>query len=177
MKKLLIVIPFICVLLLMSDVYAQKNSDGISPKPVTATINAKGTVLSPISVVFTRDLDFGNDILPGINRSIDKNSNSAGKFSILGEAGKEISIEMSLPPELISGENHLAISFTATDAGYVIPGGTVVEFDPATPPVSATFGTDGAMDVLLGGTVQPIFTQPAGLYEGSVTVIFYYTGN
>lgn len=176
MKKLIITIPLICVLLLLNNVYAQKKSDGISPKPVTATITAKGVVLSPISVVFTRDLDFGIDILPGIARSVDKNSNSAGKFSILGQAGKEISIEMSLPPELVSGDNHLAIGFTPTDAGYLIPGGTVVDFDPLNP-VSTTFGADGSMDVLLGGTVQPLYTQAAGLYEGTVTVIFYYTGN
>ncbi|MCE1164013.1 MAG: DUF4402 domain-containing protein [Bacteroidetes bacterium] len=176
MKNFVLIFPLIFGFLMQNTVYAQNKTDGISPKPLTATISAKGTVLAPISVVSTRDLDFGNDILPGISRTIDKNSTSAGKFSIMGESGKEISIEVSLPPELISGEEHMIIAFTPTDGGYKLPGGSVVDFDPANP-VNAVFGSDGTMDVLLGGTVQPTYSQPAGLYSGTVTVTFYYTGN
>lgn len=176
MKKLAFIFPLIFGFLLQNAGYAQNKTDGISPKPLTATISAKGTVLAPVSVVSTRDLDFGSDILPGIIRTIDKSSTSAGKFSIMGEPGKEISIEVALPPELLFGEEHLMIAFSPTDAGYKLPGGSVVDFDPSNP-VNAVFGTDGTMDVLLGGTVQPTYTQPAGLYEGNVTVTFYYTGN
>lgn len=176
MKKLIFVIPFVIGFLFQTAGFAQIKSDGITPKPLTATISAKGIVLAPISVVSTHDLDFGSDILPGVNRTIDKNSNSAGKFSIMGESGKEVTIELSLPPELISGEEHLMLGFSPTDGGYKLPGGNVVEFDPVSS-VNAVFGTDGAMDILLGGTVQPTYTQPAGLYEGTVTVTLYYTGN
>jgi len=174
MKRLTPVIILVFVLLSINVAYSQ--NDGIVPKPITATIIAKGTVLSPISVSTTRDLDFGEDILPGIDRVIDKNSNSAGKFTIMGQPGKEISITMSLPVELISGEEILPITFSATDAGYKIPSGSMVDFDPFNP-VNAVFGSDGSMEIYLGGTAKPYYSQAAGMYDGTVTVVFYYTGN
>lgn len=174
MKRLTPVIILIFALISISTAYSQ--NDGIVPKPITATIIAKGTVLSPISVSDTRDLDFGEDILPGIDRVIDKNSNSAGKFTIMGQPGKEISITMSLPLELISGEEVLPVVFSATDAGYKVPGGNTVDFDPFNP-VNAVFGNDGTMEIYLGGTAKPYYSQAAGMYDGTVTVVFYYTGN
>ncbi|MCU0373182.1 MAG: hypothetical protein MUE56_08060 [Ignavibacteria bacterium] len=149
MKRLTPVIILFFVLISISNAYSQ--NDGIVPKPITATIIAKGTVLSPISVSDTKDLDFGEDILPGIDRVIDKNSNSAGKFTIMGQPGKEISITMSL-------------------------GGNIVDFDPFNP-VNAVFGNDGTMEIYLGGTAKPYYSQAAGMYDGTVTVVFYYTGN
>jgi len=174
MKKLILITLLLIGFVIIDNVYAQ--NDNIQPKPLTVTIYAKGTVLSPLSISSSRDLNFGDDILPGVNRTIDKNSSSAGKFSILGQADKEITISIMTPPELISGTNVLSVSFAPTDAGYKIPSGSVVDFDPLNP-VNASFGTDGAMDILIGGTVSPFHDQTPGLYEGAITVIFYYTGN
>lgn len=175
MKKLFLVILFIFAFALLNDSFAQIIR-GPGPQPVSATINAKATVLSPISVASTRDLDFGNDILPGIPKVIDKTSNTSGKFSIMGQNGKEVCILMATPPNLTNGENILAIYFSPSDAGYRLPGGTINEFDPLSA-FNATFGTDGSMDIFIGGTVVPTYTQTGGLYEGTVTVQFYYTGN
>jgi hypothetical protein len=174
MKRLIPVIMFVFLLISVNITYSQ--NDGVVPQPITATITAKGTVLSPISVSTTKDLEFGDDILPGIDRAIDKNSNSAGKFTIMGQPGKEISITMSLPLELINGEEVMPVSFSATDAGYKIPGGSVVEFDPSNP-VNAVFGSDGTMEINLGATVKPVYSQAPGYYDGTITVVFYYTGN
>lgn len=175
MKALFIIVASIMLLFLANEIFAQ-NSDGIAPTPITASITAKGTVLSPISVSTTRDLDFGNDILPGIIRSIDKNSNSAGKFSIVGESGKEVNILITAPEMLYNGTNTLPLQFTYSDGGYQITGGPVVEFDP-TVPVNATLGTDGVLDVYLGGSVSPAFRQIPGEYVGTIVVEFNYTGN
>jgi hypothetical protein len=163
------------MIFLFSDSYAQIK-DGVAPTPVTASITARGIVLSPISVTSTHDLDFGNDILPGINRVIDKNSNSAGKFSIMGEAGKEVNISIKTPEFLYSGTNSLPINFSQTDGGYKVTGGSVVDFDPANP-VNANIGTDGLLDIYLGGTVVPAYQQEGGEYQGTVIVEFIYTGN
>jgi hypothetical protein len=174
MKRLIPVIMFVFLLISMNIAYSQ--NDNIVPKPITATITAKGTVLSPIAVSTTKDLEFGDDILPGMDRVIDKNSNSAGKFTIMGQPGKEISITMSLPFELINGEETLPVDFSATDAGYKLPGASIVEFDPLNP-VNAVFGSDGTMEIYLGGTAKPYYSQAAGYYDGTITVVFYYTGN
>jgi len=175
MKKFILVTLLIVLgFVLNANLYAQ--NEGIVPKPLTVTVLAKGTVLSPLSISYSRDLDFGNDILPGVNKTIDKNSNSAGKFSIMGSSEKEITISIMTPEELVSGENSLGISFSESDGGYKIPGNSVIDFNPLNP-VNASFGIDGTMDVLLGGTVKPFHDQIPGTYEGSITVIFYYTGN
>jgi len=175
MKVLLIIVTSIFLLFLFNDIFAQ-SSDGVAPTPITASINAKGTVLSPISVSSTRDLDFGNDILPGITRTIEKNSNSAGKFSILGESGKEVNISITTPGVLYNGTNTLSLQFSSTDGGYQVTGGSVIDFDPLVP-VNATLGTDGILDIYLGGSVNPTFTQTPGEYVGTVIVEFNYTGN
>jgi len=175
MKALLIIVASIFLLFLFNDIFAQ-SKEGVAPTPITASITAKGTVLSPISVGTTRDLDFGNDILPGILRSIDKNSNSAGKFSIMGEAGKEVNVMITAPGVLYSGTNTLPLQFTSTDGGYQITGGSVIDFDPLVP-VNATLGSDGVLDVYLGGSVNPAFRQAPGEYLGTIIVEFNYTGN
>ncbi len=174
MKKLFLIALLLIGCLLVGNVYAQ--NDNITPKPLTVTIFAKGTVLSPLTISSSRDLEFGNDILPGVNRTIDKNSNSSGKFSILGQADREVTVSIVTPEELVSGENTLKISFSSTDAGYKLPGGSVVDFNPLNP-INASFGSDGAMDILIGGTVSPFYDQAPGIYDGAITVVFYYTGN
>ena len=174
MKKLFLIVLILIGFILIENVNAQNNN--LTPKPLTVTIFAKGTVLSPLTISSSKDLDFGNDILPGVNRVIDKNSNSAGKFSILGQADKEVTVSILTPTELVNGESTLKISFFPTDAGYKLPGGSVVDFDPLNP-VNASFGTDGAMDILIGGTVAPYYDQAPGEYTGAITVVFYYTGN
>jgi hypothetical protein len=176
MKKMFYSLLVIMVFFLVKENFAQNNHDGVAPVPITASINAKGTVLSPISVTSTRDLEFGNDILPGINRTIDKNSNSAGKFSILGEAGKEVNIAFSIPGVLYNSIYTLPITFSQTDAGYKVTGGNMVDFDPASP-VNTNIGTDGTLEIYLGGTVQPAFRQTGGEYSGTIIVEFNYTGN
>lgn len=176
MKAIFFSLLVIVTLFLYNDNFAQNVKDGVTPVPITASITAKGTVLSPISVTSTRDLDFGNDIFPGITKVIDKNSNSAGKFSIMGEAGKEVNINITSPGVLYNGTNTLPFVFSETDGGYKITGGTMVDFDPIIP-VNANIGTDGLLEIYLGGSVVPTYKQVGGEYQGTIIVEFNYTGN
>ena len=166
MKKLFFTLALVLTVIFVNNSFAQ----------ITGSILAKGTVLAPISITATRDLDFGNDILPGIVRTVDKSASTSGKFSLAGQSSKQINITLTTPTNLINGANNLPISFTATDAGYKTPTGTLTAFNPATP-TNASFGSEGTMDVFLGGKVTPASNQVAGLYTATVNISLYYTGN
>lgn len=143
---------------------------------VTASITASATVLTGISITSKSDLDFGNDIVPGIQRTVDKTNANSGRFSLSGAPNKQISIRFITPSQLTYGANTMPISFGSSDAGYQIPGGSIVSFNPAIVS-NAFFGTQGTMTVFLGGKVTPASNQPSGFYTASVTVNLEYTGN
>lgn len=143
---------------------------------VTGSILVTATVLNPISITTTRDLDFGNDIVPGIFRTIDKTSATSGKFSISGQPSKEVNITLTLPSTLINGPNTLPISFTNTDGGYKTTSGNLITFNPSVP-INASLGSDGKLDIFLGGKVTPSHNQISGLYFGTINISLYYTGN
>jgi len=143
---------------------------------ITGTIQAKGIVLNPISITATRDLDFGDNIIPGMLRTIDKTAASSGKFSLLGQPSKQINVSLTTPSTLINGVQTLPINFTSTDGGYKTTTGSMVAFDPASP-TNAVLGTDGVLDVFLGGRVDPAHNQSPGFYTGTVNISLYYTGN
>jgi len=148
----------------------------VSFSQVTGTINAKATVLSPISVTSTSDLNFGTSILPGVAVTIDKTSANAGQFNLTGQATKQISVTMTLPSNLTSNGNTLPISFTSTDGGWKTPAGSWNAFNPAVT-TTATFASEGTMIVSLGGKVTPSHTQASGNYTSTASISLYYTGN
>jgi hypothetical protein len=165
MKKISAIILIICVLFISEDLYSQK----------TGNINATAMVLTRISVTNKRDLDFGANIVPGIQQTVDKTAASSGKFSVSGQPSKQISILLTLPAQLLNGSNSMPITFTSTDAGYQLPGGSIVAFNPAATATIA-FGADGTMDIFLGGKVTPSTNQVSGVYMGLVTVNLQYSG-
>jgi len=168
MKKLFVTIAVLVVLVLTQDIFAQQT-------PVTDNISAKGTVINHISVTSKRDLDFGNDIVPGVIKTVDKAAANSGKFSLAGQPSREISITFTLPSNLLSGANTLPISFTTTDAGYQT-GATIVAFNPAVVQ-NASFSATGTMDVVLGGKVTPSAGQLSGFYTAPVNISLQYTTN
>jgi len=70
----------------------------------------------------------------------------------------------------------MPISFSTTDAATKTTSGTYVAFDPSAS-TNSNFGTDGKLDVVLGGTVAPSHTQNAGNYTATVSISLAYTGN
>ena len=166
MKKVFKYIFILYLTLISVDSYAQ----------VTATITASATVLTGISITSKSDLDFGNDIVPGIQRVVDKTNASSGRFSLSGSPNRQISISFITPTQLINGVNTMPITFGSSDAGYQIPGGSVVSFNPSIVS-NASFGSQGTMTVFLGGKVTPSANQASGFYTASITVNLQYTGN
>ncbi len=166
MKKVFKYILFFFLTIISIDGYAQ----------VTATITASATVLTGISIVSKSDLDFGNDIVPGIQRTVDKSNANSGRFSLTGSPNKQISIRFITPTQLSNGGNTMPITFGSSDAGYQIPGGSVVSFNPSIVS-NASFGSIGTMTVFLGGKVTPSSNQASGFYTASITLNLEYTGN
>lgn len=143
---------------------------------VTASISATATVLTGISVTNKSDLNFGDDIVPGVQRVVDKTNANSGRFSLLGSPNKQISISFTTPTQLFNGTSSMPITFSSSDAGYQVPGGSVIPFNPVVVS-NASFGSQGTMTVYLGGKVTPSSNQESGLYTASITVNLEYTGN
>lgn len=146
-------------------------------QPNNADITASATVLSPLTVQWVSDLNFGN-VFPGVAVSVAPADPGAGKWSVTGADGAEVALSFTLPANLTSGGNNLPIAFAAGDAGYsqtiLAPTST---FDPgagATTNLSA--GPPGELWVWIGGTVTPAVNQPAGVYTNTVTLTVDYTG-
>lgn len=169
MKKLFLAIAVVLALTVSKDMFAQQ-------VPVTAQINAKGTVITHITVSSKQDLDFGNDIVAGVATTVDKEATNAGKFLLAGQPSRQISIKFTLPTELSNGTNKMPITFSTTDAGYKVTGSNVTAFNPAVSN-NVSFGTNGAMEIVLGGKVSPSSTQIAGSYTAPVTISLQYTTN
>ena len=169
MKKYFLAIAVVIALTVSKDIFAQQ-------VPVTSQINAKGTVITHITVSSTRDLDFGNDIVAGVATTVSKTAETSGKFLLSGQPNRQISIAFTLPTNLLNGENTMPIAFSTTDAGYIVNSNPISAFDPSVSK-NASFGTNGAMEVYLGGTVTPSSTQVAGQYTAPVTISLQYTTN
>lgn len=166
MKKLFVVILLTGVLLASETCYSQ----------VSNSINITAGVISRISVTNKSDLTFGSDIIPGTQKIIDKSAETSGRFSLSGQPGKQISVSFLTPAQLSNGTNAMPVTFSSTDAGYQIPGSSVIDFNPASS-ANATFGAAGTMTIFLGGKVTPSSGQQTGMYTAAMTVNLQYTGN
>ena len=169
MKKVVLAIAVVFALAMSQNIFAQQ-------VPVTANINAKGTVITHITVTSTSDLDFGDDLIAGIATTVDKTASNAGKFVLAGQRNRQMNIAFTLPSNLLNGAYTMPISFTSTDAGFKTSGSQITAFNPASGS-NATFGSDGTMEVYLGGKVTPSQTQEAGQYTAPVTITLQYTTN
>lgn len=170
MKKLLLAVAIIFIVISTKGVFAQQNV-------VSASIQAKGTVISHLAVQGLRNLDFGSDLIGGVPTSVSNSSINSGKFEITGKNGREISIDFDLPSNLSDGfGNNLAISFSSTDAGYYNDGSSLIAFNPSVG-TNANLSPFGTMQVYLGGTISPTPNQVPGYYSGTVQINLQYTTN
>ena len=147
----------------------------------SASIQALATVVSTLSVSGSNDLQFQSVNL-GVNKSVDKTDvGLAGEWTILGQAGAEVTLDFSLPANLTSGGNNLAISFTTTDASYANdPLNDQTNPTAAINPAIVTttnLGAGGGMLVWIGGTVNPSIGQASGAYSATIELSVTLTGN
>ncbi|HEX5437844.1 MAG TPA: DUF4402 domain-containing protein [Gemmatimonadaceae bacterium] len=146
----------------------------------TGTINATATVLEPITISGTSELQFGT-VFPGVAKTIAVSDAGAGEFTVGGDGGAQVAVSFNLPTNLASGGNNLPIGSwagylnttnSATSGGSTFtPSGTAFNAN-----LSGTTGTAGSMFVFLGATVTPTITQVAGTYTNTVTMTVAYTG-
>lgn len=149
------------------------------PKPTaqeSASIQATATVVSSLSVTGDNGLDF-QTVTPGVPKSVDKaTSASAGHFVISGSGTDEVQLQFTtLPSQLAAGGNTMPLSFGATDASYGTDQGTATAMNPTG--VVTTNLVAGALEVWLGGTVNPGAGQAGGNYAASVVLQVTLTGN
>lgn len=168
MKKLLYILTLLVLSITAKELYSQQ-------VPVTQQISINATVIPHSIVVSKRDLDFGNDIVPGIPKSINKTSETSGMFGIEGKPKKSIKVSFILPEVLTSGLNSMNISFSNTDAGYITDG-NMKTFDPRNG-VNTKLSKSGSMEIFLGGTISPSNNQASGFYTAPIIVNLIYTAD
>lgn len=171
-KLLTAVFALVAFLAISNAAYAQE----------TATVQATGTVLEPISFTNSTNLDFGTSIFPGIDEVIAITDAGAAQFDIDGETSKEVNLTFTIPSDLIhdsDGTTTMPISFSTSDAGHNTGSdpSMATTFDPSTTATTNLGGTSGLLYVWLGGTVSPASNQKAGAYSEDIVLEVAYTGN
>jgi uncharacterized protein with beta-barrel porin domain len=146
-----------------------------SVKAQTATANAAATIVTPISIAKTGDLNFGA-IVP---------SASAGTVIVGSDNSIDKTGGVTLIPQL---GTHSAASFTVSGAAtatyYVtVPtnvtltkdGGTeTMTVSPFTHNATGTLDATGAEDFNVGATLAVAANQAPGVYNGSFSVTVTY---
>ncbi len=163
MKKLSILISLVALFSIASvTVNAQ----------VSATASTSATIITPIAITKTTDMNFGNvavsptlagtvqlattsartagggATLPAVTGTV-----SAAKFNVTGLAGSTYSISLPASITLTNGGNTMTVNaFTSTPT----PTGTL---------------TGGTQDILVGATLNVSAAQAAGLYTNATGLV------
>jgi hypothetical protein len=154
------------------------------------TANGAGSarIVTVITVTATQNLNFG-EVYPGIPKSMGYNrDDSAGIFTITGEASAEINLDLVLPEylSLPGGTDRMQVIFdddcatvdtTTTTPSLVGSSDGWVNQNPRSLPAGAVIGSGGTTRLYLGGTVAPSPAQTAGSYTGDIILNVSYTGN
>ncbi len=138
----------------------------------SANIQATATVLSAINVTGAVPLAFGN-VTPNVAKTV--GVVGGGRFDLTGQASANVNIAFTLPTQLTSGGNNLAIgTYTAyhNTTNSASSGGTA--FTPSASVTPTAFGAGGTLFVFVGATVSPTAVQAAGTYTGTVQLTAAY---
>ena len=156
--------------------------NGYTQQSDNASANASAIILAQLEVLKVTDLLFG-DVSPGINKTIARTNGA--EFTVTGGSGASVSLDFTLPAgtgysySLVdANENELELVFAAEDANWET--GTTTNdagsntFDPTAGATTISGFPAGGIAVFLGGTVIPTNDQPAGEYEGTITLTAIY---
>ena len=163
-----------------------------------STGQAKANVLAVLIVTAEQDLEFG-DVMQGVTKAASKTSlTAAGRFKIVGEEGKEISLYMQMPDYLWndslttgagSDEDRMVVAFSSTDVDLAFTDASTPAAHGLNPTADqdphnlgeATLGNGNVGEqvcwIFLGGTVFPTVDQRTGVYSADVVLTAAYTGN
>jgi len=154
-----------------------------------AQAQATATVQAALAIVATQALDFGN-VYVGIPKTTGyNNDDSSAIFTISGQAGAGINIQLTLPEylSLSNGSDRMIVIFRSNDAAIdtsntatpstVGAGDGWINQNPFSLP-SAVIGSPGSnTKVYLGGRVVPSANQKAGNYSGDIVLSVSYNGS
>ena len=146
----------------------------LAQKTANDNITAEAQVTSNFSINGVEDLDFGS-IIAGSNSSVGVNDSGNGMFAISSSntSGK-VELVFTLPPELTNSNGEtIDLTFAADDARWENQDGGFSNFDPNSPE-EASLGTNGNLDVLIGGTAETTSSTPTGNYTAQITLTANY---
>lgn len=144
----------------------------------SATAEARGLVLQPLTLSRVDDLDFGTVISSAVAGTVIINEDTgfrtiaggvtagpaAGNralFAGAGTAGQQVDLDLTYPAVLVSGANTVAITQLEFDGG----GGQAT---------TRTIGASGTFQIGVGGEFAIGANQPAGLYTADFQVTAEY---
>ncbi len=130
----------------------------------------------PLTAQGVRSLVFGV-VFPGLPKSILRtDALNSGQIDVSGVKFSPVQLQFALPAVMTGPAGAtLPLSFGANDGGWSPPQqiGSQIGFDPRAAFV-ATLDQNGKVSVYLGGTANPLPSQRAGSYTGTVTLTVTY---
>ncbi len=144
----------------------------------SGTINATAQVRQPITITGAQNLDFGI-VLQGTPKTIASTAAAAGRFDATGTASANVNVDFTLPANLTSGANNLAIgSWTGCyNQGAAVNTSGCTNIANLATTTATAFGSvsgNGRLWVFVGATVSPAAAQAVGSYAGTVTMTLTY---
>ncbi len=144
-------------------------------------INWAGSCLAQ-TVTATSDLLFG-DIYAGVPKTILKSSSSeAAEFTVTGTPGDELVLTLDLPTYLATTGANMPVFFSNIDCAIDStnpPDQSDPSADDLNPHEILTyrFGSNGQLNVWLGGRLVPGLVQKPGNYMATIRLTAVLTGN
>ena len=143
---------------------------------VSATAEARGTVLQPLTLTRIQHLDFGTVLSSAVAGTVSINADSGaravtggvsavatgpgsrGLFDGAGSVGQTVQLALTSPALLVSGANVITVSSMGVDSAGL----------------TRTVNAAGTFQVGVGGTFAIAANQPNGLYTANFTLTAQY---
>lgn len=138
----------------------------------SATIQVTANVLTALTAAATGNLVFGN-VTPGVAKTIAATGAGAGAFNLTGQASQGVTVSFTLPTNLTSGVNNLAIG-TWTGLWNTTATQTGTAFTPSAGGQNLNLTAAGRLWLWIGATVTPTAGQAAGAYTASAVLNVVY---
>jgi len=130
-----------------------------------------------IRVTSVRSLVFGT-VFPGVRRTVLRTDPlNSGQLDIRATRNAQVQLIFTLPAVLNGPAGAtMPVSFGGNDGGFSATRSVAsqVGFDPRVPHVARLSNNSSRASVFLGGSANPIASQRAGSYTGTVTLTVVY---
>ncbi|MGL5124882.1 MAG: DUF4402 domain-containing protein [Fusobacteriaceae bacterium] len=118
-----------------------------------ASMNINATVIKPLTIEVTKDMDFGK-IIQG------STATAEGTYKIDGEPGQKIDVITTFPKTLTNN----------IDKSLALP----INFNMPMPLAGYSLGNDGNLEININGSISPTTSTRIGDYTGSLTARVQY---